>query len=1251
MKYFQRIYLGTLIYLIYAIGCIHSMPVFAAETIGAYSENFNQITTDTLSGMVVSDAGALNGTWDISSSIGKWWVYDGTVVAEENGSGKRLKMTSNSNRAEGASYILSKPIDKDNIFRMSFDFKCTDVSADYWIEMGNEDNMDNAITLFGMVNGRIRTGGGEICTLYENNTYGIDISVNLSTLRQTTIIKDESGNIITRKIEKVFTRRNALWDQTTLKNIDFLAYRNTIWYVDNLEMSVRPISYGDSTGVYTENFDTADGNMLSGTAILSTGRLNGKWDISSSIGKWWVYDGTVVAEENGRGKRLKMTSNSSRAEGASYILSKPIDENNIFHMSFDFKCTDISADYWIEMANGDNMNNAITLFGMTRGKVRIGNRELCNLTDGNTYKIDISINLDTLWQTITINDTNGNIIARGSESAFTRRNALWDQTTLKNIDFLAYGTTTWYVDNLQMSVRTLLGRNAEIRDLAVIDFNNTVKNTGMSIFAFENEETERMGRKGIILDKNDEAKRYIRIDVDDEVLYDISDDIPIEITVEYFDEGEGFFELLYDAYGVPKNVRDGIWGREECVYLTNTKEWKTHTFYIEHMRIANRADETDFRIGVWSTVKGFSPESIIVGSVTLQTVERQNLIRLEGVSGSKPGNIYTKGEEITVQLNIINKSEDDMMGNLTYKIKNENGETVENGRFSRIFPAGEITLLTINPATNRYGIYYVSVEGEFKYIDSENKETMPFSANTEYSLVWEVPKENINNKYGTALLINSNGWSAPNGVAAGIAARAGVKWCREEIQWSASELSQNVYKIPDSMRREIELAHEAGMNIELGLLYANPIHYDDYAGLGDVPTTEKELEAYSKWCEWLARETKGLVQAFAIWNEYNIYAFNIMNETPEHYVNIMKAAYEGVKRGNPEAIVIGLETAQIDNKFNRRVFEAGGLQYMDVAGVHPYDWSGHFDTQKIINMSKDMQAMMREYGVEKPIWWTEFGFGSYYTLDEQRNNFVMAYALKECYDLADVTFQFRMEDDLETDEIEGAWGFLKSHNDIALENCAKPSYLAICAMNNLIGVRADAKEVIQDDTTYAFRFYNNELQKDVVLLQSEYDAKFMTLALGANQAEVYDVYGNKLKNIASENGIYGLEISTEPMYLVGTFNKFEQNGKVEDITSGVIKDGNFVKSFSELKVGDEIKVKLHRQLLQENNTDSICIQAFYDDDFCLIQAKCENIVFEDGNDYWIGCTDTVPQGASQIKIFVWNYNTLTPLIKPIILKN
>ena len=135
-------------------------------------------------------------------------------------------------------------------------------------------------------------------------------------------------------------------------------------------------------------------------------------------------------------------------------------------------------------------------------------------------------------------------------------------------------------------------------------------------------------------------------------------------------------------------------------------------------------------------------------------------------------------------------------------------------------------------------------------------------------------------------------------------------------------------------------------------------------------------------------------------------------------------------------------------------------------------------------------------------------------------------------------------------------------------NCAKPSYLAVCAMNNLIGSAAEAKEVIKDGTTYAFHFYNNEMKKDVVLLQSEYDAQLMSLDLGTNCMEIYDVYGNKLESIESENGVYNFVINKEPLYIVGNISKFEQKGTIKDVKSGLLKDGEFIESFSDLKAGD-----------------------------------------------------------------------------------
>lgn len=676
---------------------------------------------------------------------------------------------------------------------------------------------------------------------------------------------------------------------------------------------------------------------------------------------------------------------------------------------------------------------------------------------------------------------------------------------------------------------------------AKIDIDHPKENVGMTHIDVANQTVARAGRNGILLDCGGEPELYMKIDVDNKMMYDIRDGIPIEVTVDYFDEGDGFFEMAYDAYGVDETA-GGIWDYTELVRMTNSKEWKSYTFYVDNMRMANRADGGDFRLGVYSIQAGRSPSSVVIGSVVMQTAELREPLRLVNATENKEGNIYSKGEKVEINLNLKNMSEREIHGTFSYKVKlwGEREVGGEEG-LECVFPGLETGTLTLcPPEVDEYGVYDVMVEGTLEYTDGETAKPIPFSTSVQFSVVWEVAKEDINDKLGTALLINEYNWSASNGVGARIAAKAGLRWNREEIQWKTTELSPGVYKLPDKMRKELELAREAGMNNHLGLLYANPVRYDSYAGNCDPPTSENELKAFGDWCEWLARETKGLVQAFGAWNEYNIENFNITRESPEHYAKLLEVMYTSIKKGNPDALLLGFETAQIDHAFNERVFKAGGLKWMDVAAVHPYDWSGHFNTQKIIDDCIKMKEMMREYGDEKPIWWTEFGFGTYYTWDEQRNNFVMAYALQCCYDLADVVYQFRFQDDLRIGGIENAWGLINSYEQTGRENGAKPSYVAFCALNNLIGSNAEATGVIQDGTTYAFRFYNRKMGKDIAVLASEYDTQYMTLRLGTKELDVYDVYGNKLEPIVSENGIYDFNINQEPFYIAGNFNSFER---------------------------------------------------------------------------------------------------------------
>ncbi len=89
------------------------------------------------------------------------------------------------------------------------------------------------------------------------------------------------------------------------------------------------------------------------------------------------------------------------------------------------------------------------------------------------------------------------------------------------------------------------------------------------------------------------------------------------------------------------------------------------------------------------------------------------------------------------------------------------------------------------------------------------------------------------------------------------------------------------------------------------------------------------------------------------------------------YYELLKATYEAIKETDPEAVVIigGLATLQGEKaeEFLREVLELGGGEYFDIAAVHSYD-----DEMDDFNVG-ELKALLKEYGLEKPIWVTEVG--------------------------------------------------------------------------------------------------------------------------------------------------------------------------------------------------------------------------------------------------------------------------------------
>lgn len=149
------------------------------------------------------------------------------------------------------------------------------------------------------------------------------------------------------------------------------------------------------------------------------------------------------------------------------------------------------------------------------------------------------------------------------------------------------------------------------KNLAYADF--TGKNpitSNMSVY-MENSAPdvgEKEGRKGWILSNDQDDLYYyefnapeatINIDLDNAFAYKLEDGSTYEIEVDYYDEGQAVFSLVYTAQdrsnryaGMQKTEGSGAKG----VFNKSISAWRTKTFLIQDAKFDNSLYEYDFKI-------------------------------------------------------------------------------------------------------------------------------------------------------------------------------------------------------------------------------------------------------------------------------------------------------------------------------------------------------------------------------------------------------------------------------------------------------------------------------------------------------------------------------------------------------------------------------------------------------------------------------------------------------------------------------
>lgn len=233
-------------------------------------------------------------------------------------------------------------------------------------------------------------------------------------------------------------------------------------------------------------------------------------------------------------------------------------------------------------------------------------------------------------------------------------------------------------------------------------------------------------------------------------------------------------------------------------------------------------------------------------------------------------------------------------------------------------------------------------------------------------------------------------------------AEAGFHWLRQEFPWYDIEISGKgnfedcrfppCHSAWDKYDQIVGLTEQYELEIIARL--SSPPSWSRADGDTRGPfAPPDQFSDYADYAAAVAKQYKGRVNYFQIWNEPNIYPeWGEQAVNPEDYTKLLCAAYAAIKQANPDAVVLAGALAPTneltgDNLnefvFLQRMYDAGAGQCFDIMSVQGYGlWSGPTDHRLdpiTVNYSRHVylrDIMVRNGDENKAIWISEMNWNA-----------------------------------------------------------------------------------------------------------------------------------------------------------------------------------------------------------------------------------------------------------------------------------
>lgn len=631
---------------------------------------------------------------------------------------------------------------------------------------------------------------------------------------------------------------------------------------------------------------------------------------------------------------------------------------------------------------------------------------------------------------------------------------------------------------------------------------------------------------------------YIHVDIDDRLMYDLNGEA-IEIEVDYYDKGAGVFTLNYD--GFERKDTDA-----EYVDLTNTGEWKTHTFFIQDAVFKNGLDNSDFRISVTSPfLKSWNSsyeerDNIVFGAVRVKRAEVKSPIHID-ITSEAVGNIFFEDEKVKMTVDYTNKCKNAYKLNALVQAVDINNVVRWENREELNFEPEEKKSVTYEFDIDKFNLYWLRVTL------SDNEEKIFCINDAEFFYVTTNHGTRLNYDAGTTPHLENYNRNGDYTKILPLMQKAGYGRHRFAINWTHLYSGSGGFGLPPYFEDVLKAVKEHGFENTIIVSKSHnryPYKGSSVPAYNSGPPTAEFLEDYAEYIRELVRLTRDYADSYIIGNE------DELNDvvTAESYVQWAEVAYTEIKKAYPEAKVLGYGLTLYDKDWFLDNLRLGTNDFYDMASVHPYAMTATAEASRFLERIQNFWNLAKdELGIEmEPAWIGEIGHFHVrhggLSAHEISQQFPRYYIYASASGIVDKLIDYMM-----TNTSPVSYGHIRGTNeysnyDINVPYAPYREYLTIACWNKNFGGDCDFVENIDTQNTRLYHFKRRTDGKDFAALWSLTGRENVTLDLGTNEISYMDILGNEEK-MYSDDGRYTFNLSQDVNYIIGNFNKFEVSDK------------------------------------------------------------------------------------------------------------